>query len=186
MGFVPGEPIEFIATVNNNSNKDIQMMSVKIIENMIFNGIQQSSSMNKNTNDIKIKQKDIEITALHFESRISHGAIKIWENSVTVPPVCQTSNSKSQIIKISYSIQLSFIVDSSSKNELCISIPFTVGTFPLKMNDKIDFRTNSTIMFLASIVTPKNLIEGNQRKGETIESNKKNYKPLYPFYKLNE
>ena len=155
---------------------------------MIFNGIQQSSSMNKNNNtsDIKLKQKDIEITALHFEGRILHGAIKIWENSVTVPPVCQTSNSKSQIIKISYSIQLSFVVDTSSKNELSILIPLTVGTFPLKINDIIDFRTNSTIMFLASTVTPKNLIEKNQRKGEIIESNKKNYKPLYPFYKFNE
>ena len=188
MGFVPGEPIEFIATINNNSNKEIQMMSVRIIEKIIFNGIQQSSSLNKNnnTNDIKIKSKEIEITALHFQSRIASGAIKIWENKVIIPPVCQTSNSTSKIIKIRYSIKLSFLVDSASKNELCISIPFTIGTFPLVLEDKKDFRTNSTIMYLASIITPNNLIERNQRKGETIESNKKNYKPLYPFYKQNE
>jgi hypothetical protein len=111
-GYVPGEAIEFRAQINNRSNREIDTITVSLLQRIRFHAKNKSKMCTRN------------VASVGFSEKISQKSEKSWNNGrLVIPPVCSSfQGSTCRIIDLNYSLVLQFETSgiTASKN---LSIP---------------------------------------------------------------
>jgi hypothetical protein len=171
---VPGEAIVFNAFIDNKSDRYINELSVKLIQQLKFHANSKTRSCTRNVANIinpnKIPGRDI----------------YNWDRGqLLIPSVCPSSNGTCKIIEIHYCVQFSFGASSSLDSHL--SIPIKIGTIPLR-NEQIE----ETNLLTPSLPTYEECMFGSNPnkelavhfdKGDVLENDSNIFKPSYPYYK---
>ncbi|KAG4069549.1 hypothetical protein HA402_006915 [Bradysia odoriphaga] len=122
-GFTPGEKIEVILDVNNQSSQDVAYFSIGLFKIITYAS---------NQNVIKNKSEIVCLTSFQ-----TNGIKKNQAEQLTVlllvPPGPPTDLSSSTICKVRYDIEVKTYI-SYFRNYPKIRIPITVGTYPLIEN----------------------------------------------------
>ena len=180
---MPGEAILFNAKIDNKSNRELNVMRVKLYQNAVFRAQGHTRHSSRNVAEISHKNK------------VAPQTVETWNGRLVIPSVCPSSGTLCQIIKVSYVIYMTFGASNSIDSNL--EIPVTIGTIPLQnempSNNNLNISTIQNNMLsgdppsyeacMFGANPNKELIETNYERGELVESNSNNFTPLYPVYK---
>jgi hypothetical protein len=183
---VPGERVNFRIMIDNKSSRDINEMSVKVLQRIKIHG----SNFAYGTASKEINRV---VAELNFDKKISPSSIEEINSFIKLPPVCSTSNGLCKLIGISYSVDFNFeaLGGSVSKD---LTIPITIGTQPLTTSesngepkpedsllDSVQYKTITQLIYQACPFGPNSCILPKY-KGDIIQSDASSYRPFYPYY----
>ena len=125
-GYVPGETISFYVKIDNKSSREINLLSVTLMEKTIFYSTRKART--------KLRKVIEEI----YTKKIKENSIEMWSQRITIPTIISSSNSLCKIIEINYLLILRFNTSGVTTSKE-ISIPITIGTIPLyDENENLD------------------------------------------------
>lgn len=160
-GFVPGESIEFIAQIDNQSNKPLRFLSIHLIETAVF--------YTKGSVKPQIADRLVAFTT-HSEYILPRQSFT-WDGSLFIPPTCPTSekntSDQSTYVKIGYRVVL--YCDRVKKGVL--ATPVTIGTVPLE-NDVADQLDKEIRLVFERCINEEDC-------GDDID-----FLPFYPYYQF--
>ena len=175
---MPGESLFFTINIENKSSNKAKITAVEIIQRTRFNAT------------AKTRTELRTVAKVNYPKIIPPGLNETLTSSLVIPPVCSTSNGLCRIIEVSYEATLRFGSTGVGFDKSVI-VPVVVGTVPL-MQVAISAQDAKAMgaqvpsyeacMFgvnQAGSTIPNDL----ETKGEFVESDAKNYKPLYPYFK---
>lgn len=172
-GYVPGESINFTASINNQSKKTLIKVKVQLIQHLEVHG---------KRHDKRYKQKVFEI---HYPHNIEAGGHDTWTDTLPIPALCQSfDRSLSKLIDLNYSVVLFFDAEFSLSKE--VSIPITIGTYPCNRGagDNLPSYANAVYKTATLLVDEEDEEEegsGTAQNNEENEDDEK-YEPLFLFY----
>lgn len=166
----------FKAVINNQSNKPIKSVVVKLVQTLRFHA---TSKTRTDTRDVVSLQCPNKVGARDFYT---------WNGRIKIPPVCPSLNKQTnmcKIIEIDYYIDLHVDVSTMSVSR-DILIPLTIGTVPLQdpSRPEASAPTYESCMYGAGEYQVP-LEDSNGRKGEMLNSDEASFAPVYPFYKFD-
>ncbi|KAJ6636531.1 Arrestin domain-containing protein 3 [Pseudolycoriella hygida] len=119
-GYVPGQSIELFLRINNRSDQTIQNFIIQIIKNIQYHTHANSSST--------------KIDKIVVKSAVCDGCPKnvsrAYTLSIVVPPVPPTDESTSNIVKVSYQLQIQGSANCFREDPILI-FPIKIGTYPI-------------------------------------------------------
>ena len=93
--YVPGENIDFKASIENKSSRELKHLTVDLIQNLKFHASGETR---------KCSRKVAQVT---YQSKIPSRSSENWTNGcLPIPAVCPSSNNTCKIIEISYIIKI--------------------------------------------------------------------------------
>ena len=112
---MPGERITFSVNIDNKSNRKIKPLKVTLVESIIFRATSKSKTFHRNV-------------ALVDDTKFTEPLSNYeWNTgSITVPPVCSSSNGLCGIIIVNYFLQLNVDPTGGSVSK-DLMIPITIG-----------------------------------------------------------
>lgn len=175
-GFVPGESILFNAEIDNRSNRELDSIKVKLVQDLKFHATTKSRTSQRNVAEVV------------YSNVIRPCSIESWnKGTLVIPPVCPSSNGACKIIEISYSVV--FVFGASNSIDSNLAIPIYIGTIPLRQLENTSNNTSSAYPSAPSYqecmfgANPNQEFDSGFQKGELIESDLSTFKPFYPYYK---
>ena len=130
-GFLSGQDFKFNATIDNKSTY--------VMNKVIFSIEQKIFCVANNGKKNSIERVVNEIT---FPKKVEKRICEEWSNvTVTIPPICPSSNNKSKIANISYLAKL-VVVPNGAYSSFGVEIPIVIGTVPFaedNQNPKNEF-----------------------------------------------
>ena len=161
----------FNVSLDNKSTREIDAISVSIIQNTQFHA---NSPYKKTKTELRT------IATLYYPETIEPQSIVNWNNvSFEIPPIIASSNGTCKSIEVSY--YLMFHVDEGAFSfALRLEIPIVIGTMPIMNNNATETEpVYQTSMLDQNVVTKA--ISDFESNGEMYGHN--DYKPIYPYYK---
>lgn len=178
-GFVPGESIRFKVTIDNQSNRQINLVAVKLLQHLEFHATRKSKSDRR------------EVAILHYGNQIGSKENQTWDGSLRIPPVCNTLNTCTttcSIIELNYYLSLYFDVSTMSMSK-DFMVPVRIGTVPIRENNIVDSIIEDPVPSYESCIYGRNSTvmpsEDNGRKGEILNSDETSFAPMYTYYKFD-
>lgn len=161
-GYVPGEFIFFNVQIDNKSSRDLNRLSVSLVEQIKFH------STSKTRTDTRIVIKAV------YPNKILQETVETWNHSFQIPPLIASSNGLCKIIEINYLMILTLTTSGVSFNKE-IPIYIHIGTIPLfdQNNNKnqsisISQPQRQQPIFQTSLFEPANTINQNAANAKGI------------------
>lgn len=134
-GFVSGETLRFIGTIDNKSSKDVKYLCVKLIQQAIFHGVAKNAGLDSGRHKKK-RVENREVISVTYDKKIGPKSFQTWDGSLKIPPVCATAMSSAgnvcKIIEIAYLVRMYFDFSKTFDISSDLTIPVIIGTIPLK------------------------------------------------------
>lgn len=134
-GFVSGEILRFIGTIDNKSSKDVKYLCVKLIQQTKFHGIAKDAGLDSGRRN-KSRVENREVISATYDKKIGPKSFQAWDGSLKIPPVCATAMASAgnvcKIIEISYLVRMYFDFSKTFDISSDLTIPVIIGTIPLK------------------------------------------------------
>jgi len=180
-GFVPGELINFNASLRNQSNKPIKVCAVKLIQYLSFTARHFSE---------KTKSEFRDVAVIYCPQPIGPNDFYEWNGLLQIPPVCSTLNNMTSVVRniqIEYFLSLYFDVTTFSMSTN-LKVPIVIGTVPLSTEDN-QMRENGLPTYENCMYGPCEAqtppADNPYSKGEILDNDENTFKPIYPYFKFN-
>ena len=169
---MPGESIICNADIDNKSSRDIEEMSVSLVQNIRFIATKNSKNERRFLSNVK---KNVMVKKKSFQD---------WNNIILpIPSICSNSNGVSKIIEVDYFVYFSFDTSGIAVSKDLV-IPIEIGTIPLRDDVNSDPSTPLPYSFERCMFGPNtNFSQQEEIKGEYYDNDSNTYIPLYPIYK---
>lgn len=164
--------------INNNSNREIEFMSVRLMQKMMFHAnrvLYQYES---------IREETRQVAEVRYANKIPPRSLQNWNNSILIiPPICQSSDDRCNIIEVGYEVVLCYYAKGLSIMS-SLPIPIIIGTLPFNTqglrSNELRFSFEPCIFSALSVSEEKN-DDNESLNGESIESDTKSFRPYYSF-----
>lgn len=167
-GYVPGESLGFIASVDNKSSNELNPV-IRLVQGIRV--CQQSTG--------RKFYFTREVLVIKCPIKVLPETCYEWLNNLKIPAVCHNFKSNKRAIEVMYFIQLHVDIDTT----FSIEIPVTIGTKPLR--SETDDRTFEPSFWASCIYGHISCIKNETASsavGVQIGKEDDSYTPYYPVY----
>lgn len=161
IGFVPGEAIDFELTLANKTSEQITEITVSLMQKIKLHA------------ENRTKQCSRRVAMIAYPKKLAPKSTETWKCCLVIPPVCSSSNGKSRLIEVYYSLYAVYVASGLASNTE-LTIPITIGT---KSN------LPNAVMIYELSHFEQSAFKGVLLKGEVTENDTNTFKPYYPYLK---
>lgn len=160
-GYIPGELIEFELTIENKSNKQIMELTVSLMQKIKLHAGNCTKRCSRR------------VAMIAYSKKLPPKSVETWKCSLVIPPVCSSSNGKSRLIEVYYSLYCVYDASGLAPNTE-LTIPVTIGTKTANPNTHVTYELSHF---------DYSSFNGTLLNGDIMENDTNTFKPYYPYLK---